>query len=96
MISVEEALTYFEKDVSKHENYVRQAISAPLYQHEFDALVSLAFNVGHISKVAPRFCRKLNDCNYADAPCEFDDMENRARRKSERQVFCTGVYHSSH
>jgi GH24 family phage-related lysozyme (muramidase)/LysM repeat protein/5-hydroxyisourate hydrolase-like protein (transthyretin family) len=96
MISVEEALTYFEKDVSKHENYVRQAISAPLYQHEFDALVSLAFNVGHISKVAPRFCGKLNDCNYADAPCEFDDMENRARRKSERQVFCTGVYDSSH
>jgi GH24 family phage-related lysozyme (muramidase)/LysM repeat protein len=95
-IPVAAAQAYFESDVLVHEGYVKEAITVPLFQYEFDALVSLAFNVGHISKVAPKFCQKLNACNYSDAPSEFLDMENQKRRKSEHQVFCNCVYDSSH
>ena len=95
-IPLERAIAYFEDDVLIHEGYVREIISVPLYQHEFDALVSLAFNVGHISKVAPKLCQKINNCNYTDASSEFLDMENQKRRKSEHQVFCECVHDSSH
>jgi GH24 family phage-related lysozyme (muramidase)/murein DD-endopeptidase MepM/ murein hydrolase activator NlpD len=95
-ITVEEAQALFEKDVLVHEGYVKQAVSVPLYQHEFDALVSLAFNVGHISKVAPKFCKKLNACDYTDAPSEFLDMENKKRRQSEYNLFCSCTYNANH
>jgi GH24 family phage-related lysozyme (muramidase) len=67
-----------------------------LYQYEFDALVSLAFNVGHISKVAPNLCKKINACDYLGAPSEFLDMENQKRRRSEYNTFCNCAYDASH
>ena len=95
-MALEEADLLFDKDVLKHEAYVKEVITAPLYQNEFDALVSLAFNCGHIGRVAPNLCRKVNDCNYAQASVEFLDMENEKRRRSERNIFCDCVYDSSH
>ncbi|KVN68795.1 peptidoglycan-binding protein [Burkholderia ubonensis] len=95
-ISIEEAQAFFEKDVLIHEGYVKGAITAPLYQHEFDALVSLAFNVGHISTVAPKLCQKINACDYTGAPVEFLDMDIPKRRKKEHDMFCNNVYDASH
>jgi GH24 family phage-related lysozyme (muramidase)/murein DD-endopeptidase MepM/ murein hydrolase activator NlpD len=95
-MSVDEADTLFEKDVLKHEGYVKDAIVAPLFQNEFDALVSLAFNCGHIKKVAPKLCEKVNGSNYADAPTELLDMENQKRRISEYNIFHSCVYDASH
>lgn len=94
-ITVADAQVLFENDVSVFEGRVKNAISVPLYQHEFDALVSLAFNVGSLS-IAPRLCRKLNDCDYVGAPAEFLDIDNRTRREREHDMFCQGVYNSNH
>ncbi|MFM0741967.1 glycoside hydrolase family protein [Paraburkholderia xenovorans] len=95
-ISLAEAQAYFEQDVLVHEAYVKETISVPLYQYEFDALLSLAFNVGHISKIAPKFCSKLNAQDYIGAPVEFLDMENATRRQSEHNLFCNNIYDASH
>jgi GH24 family phage-related lysozyme (muramidase)/LysM repeat protein len=95
-IPLDKAQDLFDIDVAIHECYVREAISAPLYQHEFDALVSLAFNVGHIAKVAPKLCQKLNGCDYTGAPKEFLDIENKTRRQREYDIFCQYVYNSNH
>ncbi|NIE57343.1 MULTISPECIES: LysM peptidoglycan-binding domain-containing protein [unclassified Burkholderia] len=95
-ISVEEAQALFQKDILTHEGYVTSAIKVPLYQHEFDALVSLAFNVGHIGTVAPKLCQKVNSCDYAGAPVEFLDMDIPKRRKREHDMFCNGTYDASH
>jgi GH24 family phage-related lysozyme (muramidase)/LysM repeat protein len=94
-ISVSQAQTLFETDVRDIEERVRKAIHVPLYQQEFDALVSLAFNLGSLSK-APNLCSLINACNYTDAPKEFLDIENKTRRQSEHDMFCLGTYNASH
>jgi len=94
-ITVTEAQTLFDSDVAVIEGRVKNAISVPLYQYEYDALVSLAFNMGSLSKV-PSLCRKLNSRDYTGAPVEFLDIENRTRREREHDMFCLGTYNSNH
>lgn len=51
---------------------VRRCVSAPLYQREFDALVSLAYNAGGgavCREIAPRFNAAADEADYA-AACE--------------------------
>lgn len=86
----------------KAEGRVQKAIRSPLYQHEFDALVSLAFNCGDISKIAPTLCRKINSKQYEEAAVEFLDITNGGtrglvkRRQQERSMFLTAKYDSTH
>lgn len=46
-ISYDEALDFLEKDLQRAEQGVKRLVGdLPLYQHEFDALVDLVYNVG--------------------------------------------------
>ncbi len=108
-ISISQAKTYFEEDVLKHEAYVKKAIKVPLYQYEFDALVSLAFNIGNIASKAPNLCKLINESNYKDGPKEMLDINKitvngkkvpdlglTKRRNSEYQLFIKGTYDARH
>ncbi|ACC74811.1 LysM peptidoglycan-binding domain-containing protein [Paraburkholderia phymatum] len=94
-ISVADAQTLFDRDVARIETAVKNAISVPLYQYEYDALVSLAYNMGSLIK-APSLCRKLNSGDYVGAPAEFLDIENKTRREREHDMFCLNTYNSNH
>lgn len=101
-ISLEEAQRLFNEDKKSHERYVKEAITAPLYQHEFDALCSLAFNIGNIRKKAPSLCKNINSGNYQEAALEFLDITNGGtsglvkRRKQENAMFLRAEYDSTH
>lgn len=101
-ISLEEAQRIFNEDKDDHEEYVKDAISAPLFQHEFDALCSLAFNIGSLQKKAPSLCKKINAGKYQDAAVEFLDITNGGvsglvkRRKQENAMFLRAEYDSTH
>ncbi len=108
-ISISQAKTYFEEDVLKHEAYVKKAIQVPLYQYEFDALVSLAFNIGNIASKAPNLCKLINESNYKNGPKEMLDINKitvngkkvpdlglTKRRNSEYQLFIKGTYDARH
>ncbi|MBI0422383.1 LysM peptidoglycan-binding domain-containing protein [Acinetobacter sp. ACIN00229] len=108
-ISISQAKIYFEEDVLKHEAYVKKAIKVPLYQYEFDALVSLAFNIGNIASKAPNLCKLINESNYKDGPKEMLDINKitvngkkvpdlglTKRRNSEYQLFIKGTYDARH
>ena len=76
----ERALVQLLESTEKHADAIRQCIRVPLYQHEFDAYVSLAYNIG-----AGNFCRstlvkKLNAKDYAGA-CEEIRRWNKAGGK---------------
>ena len=76
----ERALVQLLTSTEKHADAIRQCIKVPLYQHEFDAYVSLSYNIG-----AGAFCRstlvkKLNAGDYAGA-CEEIRRWNRAGGK---------------
>ena len=49
-ITLAEADALLDEDVAKHAQIVRDQITVPLTQGEFDALSSLAFNLGYIPK----------------------------------------------
>ncbi len=72
-------------------------MNADLYQYEFDALISLLFNMGRMSKAA-QLTFKLNQGNYEGAANEFLDITNSGvsglvtRRQKEHGLFLTGVY----
>lgn len=108
-IPIAEAKRYFEEDVPKHEAYVKNAIRVPLYQYEFDALVSLAFNIGNIGVKAPNLCKLINQKDYQNGPKEMLDINKitvngqkvaepglTKRRNSEYQLFIKGVYDAMH
>lgn len=79
-ITPERALVQLLESTEKHADAIRACIHVPLYQHEFDAYVSLAYNIG-----AGNFCRstlvkKLNAKDYAGA-CEEIRRWNKAGGK---------------
>lgn len=91
----------FEQNVQKTVAIVKKAVQVPLYQQEFDALVSLIFNIGGFSK-CPKLLAKLNTKNYSGCCDEFADITNKGtvglvkRRKAEMRIFRNNVYDASH
>jgi lysozyme len=82
-ITVERALGRALTDSAKFEGAVKECVKVPLHQYEYDAYVSLAYNIGKgKSGVADGFCyskrggystlvRKLNAGDYAGACAEI-------------------------
>ena len=95
----ERALVQLLESTEKHADTIRSCIHVPLYQHEFDAYVSLSYNIG-----AGAFCRstlvkKLNAGDY-DGACEEIRRWNRAggkvlpglvKRREAEYVMCKGA-----
>ncbi len=89
------------EDVLQAEQVVKRAVQVPLFQHEYDALVSLIFNLGGFRK-CPKLLTKLNTRDYSGCCDEFADITNGgvaglvARRKGEMKMFRNKVYDSTH
>jgi GH24 family phage-related lysozyme (muramidase)/murein DD-endopeptidase MepM/ murein hydrolase activator NlpD len=101
-ITEAEVQALFDDDKRNKESLVKSSIRVPLYQHEYDALCSLAFNIGMLFKKAPSLCRKINAGDYAGGAVELLDITNHGlaglviRRKQENAMFLTANYDSSH
>ena len=62
------ALAQLLVSANKHADAVRQCVKVPLYQHEFDAYVSLAYNIGPAAFCGSTLVKKLNTGRqYAEA-----------------------------
>lgn len=95
-ITKERAEELLREDVARFESPVRRLVKVPLEQHQFDALVSFAFNVGSGALGSSTLLRLLNAGDYAGAAAQFDRW-NRAggqvlagltrRRAAERAMF---------
>ncbi|MEY5099149.1 MAG: hypothetical protein RJA36_1868 [Pseudomonadota bacterium] len=70
-ITEAQAEDYLREDVYWAEDAVRDHVKVALEQHEFDALVSLAFNIGAGAFARSTLLRKLNDGDKAGAAAEF-------------------------
>lgn len=66
-ISVEEALRRASSDTEKIGNAIKKCIKVPLNQNEYDAYVSLAYNIGPTAFCNSTLVEKLNDSNYLGA-----------------------------
>lgn len=68
-ISVPDALNRLEADVRVAEDAVRSCVTVPLMPYEFDAYVSLAYNIGRANFCGSTLVKKLNAGDYRGA-CE--------------------------
>lgn len=91
---LERVLSTFRDDMERVEARVNQAVTVPLRQHEFDALVSFDFNTGGIYRAT--LTRKLNAGDRAGAAAAFDGWhkppEIIGRRNNEKRLFAEGRY----
>lgn len=87
-ISYDRALTFLEKDIAKAEKAVQRLVgSLKLYQHEFDALVDLVFNVGE-GNVKPARSPGLN---AAIANADYDAMAQELEYTTAAGRFARGL-----
>lgn len=90
-----------KRDILRITDRVVLLIRVPLHQHEFDALMSLAFNTGGLSKF-PKLMSKLNTGDYNGCCDEFADITNHGkpglvkRRQAEMKLFRNRIYDSTH
>ena len=100
-ISETRAKVLLKEDLLITEKIVRKTVQKPLLQQEYDALVSLVFNIGSFKK-CPKLLSKLNTADYSGACDEFADITNNGegglvkRRNAEINIFRSNIYDSSH
>lgn len=70
-ITRNEAETILRRDLAVFERGVLAAVKVPLKQHQFDALVSFAFNVGLGAFGRSTLLRRLNAGRYEAVPAEL-------------------------
>jgi len=61
VITEETALAIFDADLDTFEQGVRDAVTAPMLQREFDAFVSICFNIGISGFSGSTFVQLFND-----------------------------------
>ena len=66
-ITPPKALARALADVQKYEGAIKQCVKVPLYQYEYDAYTSLAYNIGVGGFCNSTLVKKLNQEDYADA-----------------------------
>jgi GH24 family phage-related lysozyme (muramidase) len=94
--TLEQAKAYFKHDLAKFEKAVSDSVKVTLTQNQFDALVSLAYNIGSSAFKSSTLLKKLNKRDYPGAADQFP-LWNKAkgkilngltrRRAAERALF---------
>jgi lysozyme len=92
-ITAAEADACLKRDLAKFEGAVNRAVKVPLADHEFDALVSLCFNIGEGAFARSTVVKKLNAGDKPGAAKAImlwnKPPEIIGRRKSEQVQFLT-------
>lgn len=92
----EQADQQFTVDVERYEKCVNDTVTAALTQFEFDACVSLCFNIGTGQFKSSTLVKKLNAGDHDGAAAEFRRWNKQAgkelagltrRRAAERDLF---------
>ena len=66
-ITPPKALQRAFQDVQQFEGALKSCVTAPLHQHEYDAYISLSYNIGQTAFCSSTLARKLNAQDYEGA-----------------------------
>jgi lysozyme len=82
----ERAKTYMAHDLKKFEATVNKAVTVQLNQNQFDALVSLAYNIGTGAFSKSTLVKKLNANDIRGAADQFDVWVNAGGKRMQGLV----------
>ena len=94
--TLEQAKTYMRHDLKIFEHAINSSVTVPLKQNQFDALVSLTYNIGVRAFKNSTLLKKLNLGDYQEAANQFDVWVNAGgkrlqglvnRRAMEKKLF---------
>ena len=94
--TLDQAKSYFSHDLKRFEASVNNLVKVPLSQNQFDALVSLVYNIGSGNFASSTLLKKLNAKDYAGAAEQFPRWNKGGgkvmkglvrRRDAERALF---------
>jgi lysozyme len=97
-ITPEKALVRALADVQKFEGALKQCVTVPLHQHEYDAYVSFSYNVGSGAFCKSTLVKKLNAGDYTGACNELrkwvyfkgQPLPGLVKRRNEEADKCLG------
>lgn len=81
-------------DVQRFEGALRDCVTAPLHQYEYDAYISLAYNIGPTAFCRSTLVKKLNAGDYVSACSEilrWARFQGRDCAAPENARFCGGL-----
>jgi len=81
-----QAKAYMAHDLKKFESAVNNAVKVPLKQNQFDALVSLAYNIGIGAFNKSTLVKKLNTKDIRGAANQFDVWVNAGGKRMQGLV----------
>lgn len=91
VITQDEADKLFKQDVIIHENNVNKLVKVPLTQNQFNALVSLEYNIGYGNFASSTILKLLNAGNYEAAGKRFL-VENPCAKTKEDKYYGSFVF----
>lgn len=96
-ISKSKSRELLRSDLRRFENAINECVLVPLLQHQFDALVSLTFNIGEGAFRRSTLVKLLNNGDYKGAANQFLAWKNAGgrpillkRRQREKVLFENG------
>jgi lysozyme len=100
IISVERAKDLLKHDLELVQKRLNSLVMVPLFQYEYDAMVSIVFNAG-AGSAAREMANEVNHGHYETIPAfirrfHAGNPRLRQRRETEARLFGTGVYDAHH
>ena len=84
--TLDQAKAYMQNDLKAFEQTVNSAVKVPVSQNQFDALVSLAYNIGSTAFKNSTLVKRLNEGNYKAAANQFDVWVNAGGKRMQGLV----------
>ena len=96
-VSVKFVMDLFHKGIVKYENAINKALKVPVTQEQFDALVSVCYNIGCAGASNSTFMKRINAgdsaANVAKAIMMWlKPIEIKTRRAKEALLYERGIY----
>ncbi|MDH2046531.1 lysozyme [Acinetobacter johnsonii] len=84
--TLDQAKAYMQNDLKSFEQTVNNTVKVPLNQNQFDALVSLAYNIGTNAFSKSTLVKKLNANDIRGAADQFDVWVNAGGKRMQGLV----------
>ena len=81
--TLDQAKEYMRHDLIEFEHTVNSSVKVPLNQNQFDALVSLAYNIGSNAFKSSTLVKKLNTGDYQGAADQFNVWVNAGGKRMQ-------------